>query len=91
MDGASSAFAVGVDCIDDGQVTVHRNATQQHATAVEIDLVDSTEYLAEELPKYPPSQALHHAEWEREQQCQVGQREVEKEVFCGGARPLEPL
>jgi len=91
VDGASSAFAVGVDCVHDGQVAVHRDAAQQHAAAVEIDLVDSTEDLAEEGPKYPPSQAFNHAEGEGEQQCQVGQGEVEEEVFGGCSRPFEPL
>ena len=69
------------------QVAVHADAGQQQQAAVGVDGVAGSRGLAERDGEDPAAVSVHRLQGEREEQEEVGQRQVEQEHVRHGAEP----
>ena len=91
VDGEEAAAAVGVDSVDDGQVTVYGYAGQQQAAAVEIDFVQRDHNFAEHGPEDPAHRALSHCKRQDKDQEKVSYSQVEQEGLGRASSMPVPL
>lgn len=68
-------------------VAVDADARQQQQPAVCVDGVGCTHDLAERLREDPTQVSVNGLQWDREEQEEVSQRQVEQEDICHGAKP----
>lgn len=74
------------DCVDDGQIPIESNASQEETPTQEVQVSQHAIEDAEKLPEHPSGDTFDHIERQREYQQEVGQGEVQQ-VDLSDAQP----
>lgn len=73
--------------MDDGQVAIESNASQEEASTEEVQVSQHTIEHAEEVSEYPAGDAIDQLKGQREDQHEVSKGEVQQVDFCD-AQPV---